>query len=102
MSRLIVISNRVQQLASGSSGNQGGLAVALLAALRQHGGVWFGWSGETTDTFTGEISYQSEGRATTAVLWGLPDARRVTRDQVLTFGVDLDDEEPHDADDDLW
>ncbi len=40
--------------------------------------------------------------ATTAVLWGLPDARPVTRDQVLTFGVDLDDEEPHDADDDLW
>ena len=37
MSRLIVISNRVQPPTTGPGGNQGGLAVALLAALREHG-----------------------------------------------------------------
>ena len=34
MSRLVVISNRVQSV-DAPSGNQGGLAVALLAALRE-------------------------------------------------------------------
>src|SRR3546814_790934 len=30
------------------SGSAGGLAIAVLAALRQRGGIWFGWSGEVT------------------------------------------------------
>jgi trehalose 6-phosphate synthase len=42
--RLVVISNRVADLAGGSSG---GLAVAVGEALQSSGGVWFGWSGET-------------------------------------------------------
>ena len=49
MSRLIVISNRVQAPTE-QSGAQGGLAVALTAALRSSGGVWFGWSGEVGET----------------------------------------------------
>ncbi|MEP7350949.1 MAG: trehalose-6-phosphate synthase [Sphingorhabdus sp.] len=49
MSRLIVISNRVQAPTE-QSGAQGGLAVALTAALRSTGGVWFGWSGEVGKT----------------------------------------------------
>ncbi|MBM3929028.1 MAG: trehalose-6-phosphate synthase, partial [Sphingomonadales bacterium] len=50
MSRLIVISNRVQaRTAAGQKGAQGGLAVALNAALAEGGGIWFGWSGETGD-----------------------------------------------------
>jgi trehalose 6-phosphate synthase len=47
MSRLIVISNRVSGPRADGGGAQGGLAVALTAALRKHNGIWFGWSGET-------------------------------------------------------
>ncbi len=68
MSRLVVISNRVQSPKAASAGNQGGLAVALLAALREKGGVWFGWSGETVETFTGAIDLeQADGVATATV-----------------------------------
>ena len=56
MTRLIVISNRVSA-AAGASGSQGGLAVALTAALRESHGIWFGWSGEVTDDFTGQIKF---------------------------------------------
>ncbi|HJO66463.1 MAG TPA: trehalose-6-phosphate synthase, partial [Sphingomonas sanguinis] len=68
MSRLIVISNRVQPPTTGPGGNQGGLAVALLAALREQGGIWFGWSGETTDQFSGHINFQQGGGVTTATI----------------------------------
>src|SRR5436305_799079 len=68
MSRLIVISNWVQPPTSGPGGNQGGLAVALLAALRDQGGIWFGWSGETTEEFTGHINFQQGGGVTTATI----------------------------------
>jgi trehalose-6-phosphate synthase len=51
MSRLIVISNRVTAGAS-ASGSQGGLWVAIAAALRQYRGIWFGWSGGITDHFS--------------------------------------------------
>lgn len=64
MSRLIVISNRV----SAGGGAQGGLAVALSAALREHGGIWFGWSGQETDTFTGHINFQRLDGVTTATI----------------------------------
>ena len=47
MSRLVVISNRVAMpKARGAAGAQGGLAGALLAALKQRDGLWIGWSGE--------------------------------------------------------
>ncbi|MET0269203.1 MAG: trehalose-6-phosphate synthase [Sphingomonas sp.] len=68
MSRLIVISNRVQQIGRDTGGNQGGLTVALLSALRERGGVWFGWSGETVETFTGAIHVEHEGPVSTAVI----------------------------------
>jgi trehalose 6-phosphate synthase len=55
MSRLIVVSNRVTAPESRSRAPAGGLAVALSAALREYSGFWFGWSGRTTETFTGEI-----------------------------------------------
>lgn len=64
MSRLVVISNRV----SAGGGAQGGLAVALTAALREMGGIWFGWSGEVTDAFTGHISFQRRNGVTTATV----------------------------------
>src|ERR1700704_2472859 len=47
--RLVVVSNRIAVEAPGSKGAQGGLAVAVLAALRSTGGIWFGWSGKVTD-----------------------------------------------------
>jgi trehalose 6-phosphate synthase len=48
--RLVVVSNRIAVDAPGSKGASGGLAVAVLAALRSSGGIWFGWSGEVNDT----------------------------------------------------
>ena len=44
MSRLVAISNRVSLPRKGAS--SGGLAVGVLAAMRAHGGLWIGWSGE--------------------------------------------------------
>ncbi len=46
-SRLVVVSNRVPD---GHASAAGGLAVALLDALRDHGGVWLGWSGHVVDS----------------------------------------------------
>ncbi|MET0137541.1 MAG: trehalose-6-phosphate synthase [Sphingobium sp.] len=67
MSRLIIISNRVSP-AGGEGGNQGGLAVALSAALRESNGIWFGWSGEETETFTGAINFQRTDGVATATI----------------------------------
>ncbi len=49
MSRLVVVSNRV---AAPANSGAGGLAVALEAALRGLGGLWFGWSGQVSQTPT--------------------------------------------------
>jgi trehalose 6-phosphate synthase len=69
MSRLIIVSNRVQPpTGEGGNGNQGGLAVALSAALRESSGIWFGWSGETVEQFTGQISLQRNFGVTTATI----------------------------------
>jgi trehalose 6-phosphate synthase len=47
--RLIVVSNRVS--VPGNGPPPGGLAVGVLAALRgPEGGIWFGWSGNTSET----------------------------------------------------
>ncbi|KHL26075.1 alpha,alpha-trehalose-phosphate synthase [Croceibacterium mercuriale] len=69
MSRLVVISNRVAvPKARGAAGAQGGLAGALNSALKQNGGIWFGWSGQETDTFTGNINVQRSEGVTTATI----------------------------------
>ena len=64
MSRLIVVSNRVtpQQAESGSS--QGGLSMAISAALREYSGIWFGWSGNATPEWTGELNEKNVGGVT--------------------------------------
>ncbi|MBA3811794.1 MAG: trehalose-6-phosphate synthase [Caulobacteraceae bacterium] len=72
MSRLIVVSNRVSAPEQPGAAPAGGLAVALSAALREYSGFWFGWSGETVETFTGEVH-----------------TRRV--DEVTVVTVDLED-----------
>jgi trehalose 6-phosphate synthase len=51
MSRLIVISNRVAMPREPGSASAGGLTMALAAALQEYKGVWFGWSGRTTEAF---------------------------------------------------
>ncbi|MBT5456705.1 MAG: alpha,alpha-trehalose-phosphate synthase (UDP-forming) [Rhodospirillaceae bacterium] len=45
MSRLVVVSNRVAPIVEGKTA-AGGLAVAVLSALKEDGGIWFGWNGE--------------------------------------------------------
>ncbi|MFG1373517.1 alpha,alpha-trehalose-phosphate synthase (UDP-forming) [Xanthobacter oligotrophicus] len=44
MSRIVVVSNRVA-VPQRSGVTAGGLAVAVNAALKDKGGIWFGWSG---------------------------------------------------------
>ena len=51
MARLIVISNRVAMPSDPGQASAGGLTMALAAALQEYKGVWFGWSGQTIDTF---------------------------------------------------
>jgi trehalose 6-phosphate synthase len=68
VSRLIIVSNRVQPPTGEGGGNQGGLAVALSAALRESSGIWFGWSGETTEQFSGHINFQKNFGVTTATI----------------------------------
>jgi trehalose 6-phosphate synthase len=58
--RLVIVSNRVAT-PKRNSGSAGGLAVGILAALRQHGGVWFGWSGELTDRSTRDAQIVTRG-----------------------------------------
>ncbi|WP_454828541.1 alpha,alpha-trehalose-phosphate synthase (UDP-forming) [Pseudoxanthomonas wuyuanensis] len=57
MSRLVVVSNRV---AVPGETRAGGLAVGLLAALRERGGLWFGWSGKITRN-GGTLHEQTDG-----------------------------------------
>ncbi len=60
MSRLVAVSNRIT--IPGHATSSGGLAVGLLSALRQSGGVWFGWSGTTRETpATEPESIEKEG-----------------------------------------
>ncbi|WOE75482.1 alpha,alpha-trehalose-phosphate synthase (UDP-forming) [Alterisphingorhabdus coralli] len=66
MSRLVVISNRVSKWKQG--GAQGGLAVALNSALRQNNGLWFGWSGQRVETFTGHLDIEEHGGVRTATI----------------------------------
>ena len=68
MRRLIAISNRVQVETEGESANRGGLAVALAAALRASNGIWFGWSGEQTEEFTGQITFRRANGVATGTI----------------------------------
>ncbi|MDG5750794.1 trehalose-6-phosphate synthase [Qipengyuania sp. XHP0211] len=68
--RLVVISNRVAvPKARGAAGAQGGLAGALHAALKDREGLWFGWSGEESESGrTGNIDTQTNDGVTTATI----------------------------------
>jgi len=66
--RLIVVSNRVNPPSGNGEESVGGLAMALAAALKQYSGLWFGWSGKTTETFTGELNIETVGGVTAATV----------------------------------
>ncbi len=65
--RLVVVSNRVAALGHRKP-DSGGLAVAIHSALSQSGGMWFGWSGEVTETPASSPKVRSEGRISVAAL----------------------------------
>jgi trehalose 6-phosphate synthase len=68
MSRLIVVSNRVNPPSGEGDESVGGLAMALAAALREYSGLWFGWSGKTTPEFTGHLNIEKVGGVTAATV----------------------------------
>jgi trehalose 6-phosphate synthase len=68
MTRLIVVSNRVTEPAPEGGGSQGGLAMAISAALREYSGIWFGWSGKSTPVHTGELTMQTANGVTVAAM----------------------------------
>ncbi len=68
MARLVVVSNRVGAPTDDSAASVVGLAMALSAALRRHRGVWFGWSGEVTPHFTGQVRSRDHQGVTVATV----------------------------------
>ena len=68
MSRLVVVSNRVPA-SSKNAASAGGLSVALQAALAKQGGLWFGWSGETSgERETDQLHRREDGNITYALV----------------------------------
>lgn len=67
MARLVIVSNRVAMPRERLS-RAGGLAVALRESLQQHGGLWFGWSGEVAENPAEVPRRATQGRVNYAVL----------------------------------
>ena len=65
--RLVIVSNRVGPIASGKA-SEGGLAVALRAALESSGGLWFGYSGTISDPPNETPKIETAGNITAATL----------------------------------
>jgi trehalose 6-phosphate synthase len=59
MSRLVTVSNRVALPRGGRS--PGGLTVGVMGALQKWGGIWFGWSGNTSAAPLGETKTSVSG-----------------------------------------
>ena len=72
MSRLVVVSNRVATPTE-TKGSAGGLAVAVFGALKDMGGVWFGWSGDVVSETVANAgpNLEVDGAVTFATV-GLP------------------------------
>jgi len=67
MSRLVVVSNRVAYLEK--KNQSGGLAVALGDALRESGGMWFGWDGTVVgEDDPRETNVAQQGKVTIATV----------------------------------
>jgi trehalose 6-phosphate synthase len=65
--RLVIVSNRVA-MPKRNAAASGGLTVGILAALRDHGGVWFGWSGELADGIAGDPEITTRGNTDYATI----------------------------------
>ena len=68
LTRLVVVSNRVTPLSGRKAASAGGLAVGLLSALQETGGIWFGWSGELHRHASHEPKLFRSGRITYALM----------------------------------
>ena len=66
MSRLVVVSNRVGPIDDAK--RAGGLAIALVEALKSAGGIWFGWTGNVTPEADTRVRLESAGPLTLATL----------------------------------
>ena len=66
MMRLVAVSNRVAALRRAASA--GGLTVGVLAAMKAHGGLWFGSSGDVVDRIPGAPDIVSRGNVTLATI----------------------------------
>jgi len=67
LTRLVAVSNRVAR-PRGDARSAGGLAVGVLAALQEYGGVWFGWNGRTTHGEPREPKLEKSGNITYATI----------------------------------
>ncbi|BDU23124.1 alpha,alpha-trehalose-phosphate synthase (UDP-forming) [Dyella sp. GSA-30] len=65
MNRLIVVSNRV---ALPNQTATGGLASAMRDALRERGGLWFGWSGKIAKHTAGQLHHLKDGEVEYATI----------------------------------
>jgi trehalose 6-phosphate synthase len=67
LSRLIAVSNRVARPRNAPK-SAGGLAVGVLGALEELGGIWFGWNGKTTPNEPGDAVLETHGKITYATI----------------------------------
>ncbi|MEM8547099.1 MAG: trehalose-6-phosphate synthase, partial [Pseudomonadota bacterium] len=75
--RLVIVSNRVA-VPDADKPAAGGLAVGVLAALKEHGGMWFGWNGELTGSEPSD-----------------PDVERIGNIDYATISLNADDYEKY-------
>jgi trehalose 6-phosphate synthase len=66
MQRLVAVSNRVGPVRGANLA--GGLAVALVDALCERHGLWFGWSGNTVDPCTDGVNVRETAGITRALI----------------------------------
>jgi trehalose 6-phosphate synthase len=64
---LIVVSNRVAPIAEGKP-TAGGLAVGVFDALKQTGGLWFGWNGEIGEARPDDVAQETRDNVTYATV----------------------------------
>jgi trehalose 6-phosphate synthase len=76
--RLVVVSNRVSVPAGRQAAAAGGLAVGVQAALRDQGGIWFGWSGELVAEASERQVRSVEKAGITYLLLDLTEAEQST------------------------
>lgn len=64
--RLVVVSNRVGPVIE--TARAGGLAVALVDAMREQGGLWFGWSGDISGSSLSRATVKHHGKVSLATV----------------------------------